>query len=201
MSNPIFIYDLTFSFDKNPEEDSLISFFKEYAKVWVYQLERGDTTGYEHWQCRVNLKEKIRKTGLFKLLTANNLIIHTDAIRPTSQGCKSGKNFFNYCSKEHTRIKPAKSSNDAPPTKQMTMFEGWGLRPWQQSLKEISTTFDLRTIDLIYDVNGNNGKSLFSEYLEKEGIAEEVPPYRMMDHIFEWVCSRPIKQCYIFDMP
>lgn len=201
MANPIFIFDLTFSLDKNPDKDLLTSFFNEHCKQWVYQLERGDTTGYEHYQCRVNLKEKIRKTGLFKILTGIGLVIHTDAIRPTSDGCKSGTNFFNYCSKEHTRIDGPWSSNDAPPTRQMELFQDWGLRPWQHDLENRSTQFCLRTIDLIYDVDGNNGKSLFSEYLEMKGIAEEVPPYRMMDNIFEWVCSRPIKKCYIFDMP
>ena len=59
----------------------------------------------------------------------------------------------------------------------------------------------MRIIDLIYDINGNNGKSIFSEYLEYQGIAEEVPPFRLMDDIFQWVASRPIKECYLFDMP
>ncbi len=37
--------------------------------------------------------------------------------------------------------------------------------------------------------------------MEYKGIAEEVPPYRLMDDIFQWVCTRPIKPIYIFDMP
>jgi hypothetical protein len=65
----------------------------------------------------------------------------------------------------------------------------------------MSTAFDMRKIDLIYDPNGNIGKSLFSEYLEYNGLAEEIPPFRLMDDIFQWVCSRPIKKCYIVDMP
>ena len=88
-----------------------------------------------------------------------------------------------------------------PPTKQMTLFKSWELRPWQQSLINTTSEFCLRTIDLVYDEDGNAGKSLFSEYLESLGTAEEIPPFRLMDDIFQWVATRPIKQIYIVDMP
>ena len=45
------------------------------------------------------------------------------------------------------------------------------------------------------------GKSLFTEWLEFKHIAESVPPYRLMDDIFSWVCSRPIRPCYVMDLP
>ena len=32
-------------------------------------------------------------------------------------------------------------------------------------------------------------------------LAESVPPYRLMDDMFSWVCGRPIKPCYIMDLP
>jgi hypothetical protein len=65
----------------------------------------------------------------------------------------------------------------------------------------MASTFDMRKIDLIFDPVGNIGKSIFSEYLEYCGIAEEIPAFRLMDDIFQWVASRPIKKCYIVDMP
>jgi hypothetical protein len=65
----------------------------------------------------------------------------------------------------------------------------------------MATIFDMRKIDLIYDPTGNIGKSLFAEHLEYLGIAEEIPPFRMMDDIFQWVATRPIKPCYLVDMP
>lgn len=201
MANACFVFDLTFSLDKNPDKSLISSFFKLYAKQWGYQLEQGTTTGYKHWQCRISLKEKIRSTGLYKLIIENNLAIATDAISVTSKNCSSGDNFWNYTTKDYTRIEGPWTSRDAPLTHQMKLFNDWGLRPWQEDLKKIAQTFCLRTIDLIYDIEGNNGKSLFSEFMEYEKIAEEVPPYRLMDDIFAWVASRPIKQCYIFDMP
>jgi len=83
----------------------------------------------------------------------------------------------------------------------MKLFQSWGLRPWQDKLMTELSEFDLRKIDLIYDRDGNNGKSLFSEMMELRGIAEEVPCYRLMDDIFQWVCSRETKKVYIMDMP
>jgi len=201
MSNPCFVYDITFSKKRNPDKAAIISFFISFCKVWVIQLERGDTTDYEHWQCRLNLKEKIRKSGLIKLLLNHELVVHENAITNTSKTCASGDNFWNYCTKEFTRIEGPWTSRDAPLTKQMKLFNEWGCRPWMSDLKEKAVQFDLRAIDLIYDIDGNNGKSMFSEHMEYIGVAEEVPPFRMMDDIFQWVASRPIKKCYIFDMP
>jgi hypothetical protein len=37
--------------------------------------------------------------------------------------------------------------------------------------------------------------------MEYEGLAEEIPPFRLMDDIFQWVATRPIKSAYIVDMP
>lgn len=196
-----YVWDLTLSLDKNPNKDLILTFFSGFCKSWVYQLERGNSTGYEHYQCRISLKEKKRGTALLKILREADLILHPDALSTTSKNCASGDNFWNYCSKDHTRIMGPWSSRDAPLTSQMILFNKWGLRPWQDDLKKKSKEFCLRTIDLIYDVDGNNGKSLFAEHMEFEGLAEEVPPFRLMDDIFQWVASRPIKPCYIFDLP
>ena len=54
-----------------------------------------------------------------------------------------------------------------PPTRQLDYFRGLPLRPYQIELHNKSTTFDMRVIDLIYDPNGNIGKSLFLEWLEQ----------------------------------
>jgi hypothetical protein len=83
----------------------------------------------------------------------------------------------------------------------MKQFNSWGLLPWQQQLKTQTDSFHLRAIDFVYDEKGNQGKSLFTEYLEYLGGAEEIPPFRLMDDIFQWVATRPIKKLYIVDMP
>ena len=83
----------------------------------------------------------------------------------------------------------------------MGKFLEMELRPWQKSCLRIAERYDDRGINLIYDRVGNIGKSIFCEYCEYIDIATEVPPYRLMDDIFAWVCSIPVAKTYIFDMP
>ena len=54
---------------------------------------------------------------------------------------------------------------------------------------------------MIYDAEGNIGKSIFCEYLEFNNLAEEIPPFRLMDDIFQWVYSYPGKPAYFIDLP
>jgi hypothetical protein len=44
------------------------------------------------------------------------------------------------------------------------------LYPWQRHIAELVTREDDRTVTMVLDTNGNNGKSIFSEYLEFKGL-------------------------------
>ena len=193
-------WDIRYNENTFENENDLIDTLKGVAKKYVIQLEEGDS-GYKHYQGRISLikrrrfSEKHLLLKLFKDKPPNYL-------EPTvEEEFRSGDAF--YMLKEDTRIAGPWTDKDEviPLTVQMKIFNGFTLRPYQASLKEMALHFDMRKIDLIYDPNGNIGKSLFSEYLEYNGLAEEIPPFRLMDDIFQWVCSRPIKKCYIVDMP
>lgn len=108
-----------------------------------------------------------------------------------------------YVMKEDTRIEGPWTDRDIPKvlTKQMDIFQKWNLREYQKDIIKEATIFDMRKINLIFDPVGNCGKSLLSEFMEFKDLAEEVPPFRLMDDIFQWVCTRPIRPCYIIDMP
>ena len=193
-------WDIRYNEDMFENENELFDSIKGVAKHYVFQLEEGDS-GYKHYQGRISLIKKRRKQEkhlllkLFKDKPPNYL-------EPTSNPEHLKGDAF-YMMKEDTRLLGPWTDKDEviPLTAQMKIFNKFTLRPYQVRLKEMSTTFDMRKIDLIYDPNGNIGKSLFSEYLEYNGLAEEIPPFRLMDDIFQWVCSRPIKKCYIVDMP
>lgn len=173
---------------------------RDISKKWVFQLEKGES-GYEHYQGRISLRNKKSLSSLISLIKPYPELagIH---LSPTS-GEVAKTNNFNYCMKADTRLDGPWKDTDIIKieTKQMQLLNSWGLLSWQKKLKEMAQRFDLRKIDIIYDEAGNSGKSLFSEHMEYEGLAEEVPPYRMMDDIFQWVCTRPTRPCYIFDMP
>lgn len=195
-----YIWDFTLKHTDEIEHTHIINDLTSFCKKYSFQLEMSNS-GYKHWQGRVSLIKKKRLDALIKqCLPLTSLTgIHW------SVTSTSGSTNFQYVTKSDTRLEGPWSDTDEPvepDTKQMVLFKSWELRPWQQSLINTTSNFCLRTIDLVYDESGNAGKSLFSEYLEKVlGVAEEVPPYRMMDHIFEWVATRPIKKIYIIDMP
>jgi hypothetical protein len=181
------------------DEKLLIDNFRKKCKQYAFQLEEG-ASGYIHYQGRISLIKKKSLKALINFFSEECFAsIHWS--QTSNLVAKRGDDF--YVTKEDTRIKGPWTDKDEVKilTKQMKMFNEWGLLDWQSELKEKAKIFDLRTIDLIYDPEGNKGKSLFSEHMEYEGIAEEVPPFRLMDDIFQWVAGSAIKKCYIFDMP
>lgn len=193
--NPCALYDFRYNAEGTTPED-IKKHLTGIAKMYVFQLEQGDS-GYLHYQGRMSLIKKRRKMEALKLFEVPPLYFE-----PTcNPEFYKGEAFYQV--KVDTRIDGPWSDKDCViyHTRQMEIFKQFSLYPYQQSLLEKATQFCMRTIDLIYDPDGNIGKSVFGEYLEHTGVAEEIPPYRLMDDIFSWVCSRPIKKCYLIDMP
>lgn len=186
----VYVYDFT-SF----EEDYLAikKWCEQYCKKWCFQEEECPDTGNHHFQGRISLKEKRRPTEIPK----NSLKFHF------SQTSNTNKNNDFYACKELTRIAgPWKDTDDKVYiTKQSILFNSFELRKYQVKIKEMCQEFDMRKIDIIYDSRGNMGKSIFAEHLEGLGLIEEIPPYRLMDDIFQWVYGRPKKPAYFIDLP
>lgn len=174
-------------------EEELKDLLIEHCREWAFQKEAGSETGYEHWQCRIKLKEK-------RLINKDN---HVPALwkgyfTPTA---KLNVSNYDYCTKDHTKLEGPWRWDDVKQTRQLTDFLKLDLFPWQEDVMNWLNTPDDRCIDIIYDQVGNCGKSIFSEYLESTGHAEDVPPMREMEKLMGWVATRPIKKLYIVDMP
>lgn len=194
------VWDFRYNADSFEDYKEVIETLKGVAKHYVFQLEEGDT-GYRHYQGRLSLIKKRRYSekhlilNLFKGKPPNYFepTVAPEALRGDA---------FYQC-KEDTRLSGPWSDKDPVQveTKQLNLFKKCELYPWQQRMLAESETFDMRKIDLIYDPEGNIGKSIFLEYMEYLGNCEEIPPFRMMDDIFQWVCSRPTKSVYVIDMP
>lgn len=194
-NNPIAMFDITIP-EVDYEVPKLLALMKLNCSRFAFQLEEGTETGYRHYQCRISLKKKMRFSTML------NKKLFSGHISATSNPTHFAGDEF-YVLKDETRIDGPWTDRDVVKTvtKQLTIFQGYTLRKYQEAIIEECNKFCMRTINLIYDPVGNCGKSLLSEYLEFEGMAEEVPPYRLMDDIFQWVATRPIKGCYIVDMP
>ena len=65
-NNAICVYDFTASKDKTDFE-VLKNLLITHCKKWVFQLEKGEETGYEHYQGRFSLKIKKRLNECIKL--------------------------------------------------------------------------------------------------------------------------------------
>lgn len=197
------VWEFRVSAEMFESTDHVRKLLKSIAKRWVFQLEKGEKDGYLHYQGRMSLIKRARANAV------RTLFGHSVWISPTVR-CEAEKDSDNctgeafYQTKAQTRVEGPWLSTDPPPpvlTQQMQMFLSWDMRPWQKELRAKTSDFDLRSIDLVYDPIGGIGKSLFAEYMEYSGTAEEIPAMRMMDDIFQWVATRPIKPLYIVDMP
>ncbi|AXH73087.1 MAG: replication-associated protein [Cressdnaviricota sp.] len=196
VKNAVCGWDVRWNADETTPEE-IKETLKDVVKKFVFQKEKGDS-GYLHYQGRISLIKKRRnKMKVLELFT-----IPPNYCEPTTN-MEHFKGDAFYQMKKDTRIEGPWTDKDEVryQTKQLLYFQGLELRPYQQDIVSMSKQFSLRSIDLIWDQTGNIGKSLLSEFMEYEGLAEEVPPFRLMDDIFQWVCSRPIKPSYIFDMP
>ena len=193
-NNACFKYDFTLKAELLTT-DELKDKLKSICKKWGFQREISNNTEYDHYQGRVSLKEKKRLTTLCKENPGFHWSITSNYI--------NNDNFYDYVEKEDTRIEGPYKDTDIPKleTYQLKIFNKFELYPWQQHITTNIDKFEMRNINLIYDETGNSGKSLFCEYLEYNFDVEEVPPFRLMDDIFQWVCGCPGKKIYIFDMP
>lgn len=195
MSNPVHGYDFRWNADDLTPDD-IKGYLNGVAKHYVFQKERGDS-GYLHYQGRLSLIKKRRKNQVLKLF-----VTPPNYLQPTTNPEYIRGDAF-YMMKKDTREEGPWSDRDEVKilTKQLQIFKGYVLRPYQKRIHAECTIFDMRKINLVWDTTGNCGKSILSEYLEYDGLAEEVPPFRLMDDIFQWVCTRPVRPAYIVDMP
>lgn len=199
--NPICGYDITIPCSLGITEKDLCKVFRENCKQFVFQHEKGKESDYEHYQCRIRLRKKVR----FSTLKKRGFFVGGHWT-PTSKDVYIEGDFF-YVMKDDTRIAGPWSDKDEVKilTKQLRNFMTKEQYIYQRDILLTACEYDERTIYLIFDQHGNLGKSILAEFMEYKGIAEEIPSWRLMDDIMQWVMSRGMqngfKKCYLVDMP
>lgn len=202
MAQRVVGYDLTLD-AKACTVSELQVWLHGWAKKYVFQLEKGEETGYEHYQVRLHLIKKRRLTEIIAA-TKGFWGDYSRHWSVTSATVHEGAN-FNYVLKADTRVcGPWKDSEyEEPPvlTRQLREFMEFEFRPWQDQVFNMVKELDNRSIKLIYDKKGNSGKSIFAEYLEYNRLAYELPPMRFMEDIMQCVMSVKSQKAYLVDMP
>lgn len=206
MNTPVTCYDFTLPADRLSREE-LTSVLTEHAHNWTFQLEKGSTTGYEHFQGRFRLKKKLRLRGVLTKLNIPG--IH---LSPTSKA--NWRNDF-YVTKEETRVDGPWTSEDVETEEKAPGSPGYPLPrdvavikqlfPWQQTIVDMSKEYELRCVDVIVQPRGNVGKSVLSRYMLCHGLSYLIPPLNdykeVMQIVMSQIKSKGPSPCFIFDMP
>lgn len=195
-TNSIAVYDFTLAADEwsgIEVKDGL----KGYVKKYIFQLEEGDS-GYRHFQGRISLIKKRRLHEIRPLLQA---VFPKISLRPT---VKENQNSFygDYCDKKDTRLDGPWSDQDPEPTYIPSQVRNKKtLYPWQQSVIDMSKVYDERTIHVIYDPRGNNGKSILTSYMDVYELGSIIPFVNDYKDIMRMVMDMPTSKAYLIDMP
>lgn len=170
--------------------EALIKVLNTHAKQWVFQLEEG-FGGYKHYQGRLSLKEKKR--------TLKGILDMPGFCSPTSKGA-AGQ--FDYVTKEETRVAgPWRDSETEAEDYIPRQYRDLKLHPWQLSVQSKLDVWDTRVINVIYDVQGNCGKSTFSRYMQILKKARVIGFCREYKDIMRMVMDLPTSRAYFIDMP
>lgn len=186
------VWDFTIP-SKDNDAKAIELLLLKHCKKWCFQEERGDTTGFNHFQGRVSFKTKKRLTSCKK--------IHKSAHwSPTSNANRD--NCF-YVLKEDTRI-------DGPWQDKETVDENYiprqvkemqVLYPWQQSIVDKATLWDKRTINVVIDKQGGKGKSSLMQYMTCHKLGKKIPYVNCHKDIMRMTYCIGISRCYLLDMP
>jgi len=195
MSNALAVWDFRVNADGLTYQD-IKTGLAGIAKHYVFQLERGDT-GYLHFQGRISLIKKRRaeeKHILLKLFDK----WQPNYLAPTTTDNKG--NVF-YVMKDDTKIEGPYTDKDVDVYVPRQIREVKDLRPWQLKIVEDAKKWDTRTINLLFDPNGNNGKSILKTYIGVYGIGRSIPFTNDYKDLMRMVMDTKKMSLYIIDIP
>jgi len=189
-TSPLITWDFTlFITEENDEKEIIDSFLSEHTKRWAYQLEEGEVSGKLHFQGRFSLKEKLRKTAIIKLFCK------TVCLSPTTNDNRDN-NF--YVTKNETRVQGPWTSEDMYIPKQIRNIQ---LYEWQEHIVNDAKVWNTRTINVVIDKNGNNGKSILKTYIGVHQLGRNIPYSNDYRDIMRMVMATKKTSLYIIDIP
>lgn len=187
MNNAVSVWDFTAFTDNADQVKELLG---KHCKKWCFQLERAPGTGRLHMQGRMSLKVKERLQGVVARFAGWHLSITAN---------ENKHNTF-YVTKEESRV--AGPWNDTDEVLYIPrQVRGIVLKPWQQHILDDAGVWNTRTINIIYDVTGNIGKTTLCTYVGAHRFGRKIPFSNDFRDIMRMVMDCPQSKLYLFDMP
>ncbi len=196
MNNPIVGYDFTIPKGEYTGIEIQKMIYPGRVKKFAFQLEISEH-GYAHYQGRIRVIKKIRPTQAHKLFRD----IKGIHLSPTTIEVFSTDDEF-YVLKDDTRVEGTSPFTDRNIAAYIPrQVRGITLKPWQQSVVDLSCVWDTRSINIIYDTVGNIGKSVLTTYMGVHGMARQIPYCNDYKDIMRMVMDMPTSNAYIIDLP
>lgn len=189
MTSPQAVYDFSLPADTCTVHE-LKTRLGAIAKKWAFQVEKGDKTGYLHYQGRCSLKVKARPPQCKSQMGFES--VHLSI---TSNANKT--NEF-YVLKEDTRVNGPYTDRDPYVPRHIRDIT---LKAWQQTIVDSAKIFDDRRINILIDEFGNIGKSVVRTYIGVHKIGRPIPPFNDYKDINRCVMDCVKMPLYIIDIP
>jgi len=145
---------------------------KTWGKNWCFQKEVGEETLRPHYQGIISLKTKRNKSECLKIMQPLPNYFEPVA----NSNISAGSELF-YVTKPDSRIDGPWSDKDVE-IYIPRQFRGLEQRllPWQQTIWDEADRFEPRTVNIIMDAKGGNGKSTLAALMELHGKGIDLPP-------------------------
>lgn len=189
-ASQVYVWDFTIG-ENFVDEGGLKLLLSRIAKKWVFQLKKGAETGFMHYQGRCSFKEKTRKPTSLGMPPQGHY-------SPTS-GANKDNNY--YVMKTDTRVRGPFNDEEEVIFIPRQIQEIKELYPWQQTVVESAGVFDTRTINIIIDKQGNNGKSILKTWIGCKRLGRALPYFNDYKDFMRIVMDCPKMKLYILDIP
>lgn len=193
IDNGLYIYDVTMKYEGFEDTAKVREDLRSIAKKWAFQIEKGEESGYVHYQIRLSLFKRKRVKEMEKLLFTigwNNF-----RASPTSN---NGKKLDFYVIKFDTRVDGPWTDKDPEPKYIQKRFRKAKLRDWQHDLLDelikMKEKGNDRNIVMVED-EGGEGKSFFRSwaYSTREDVVYLPSTLTSANEMIEFICSCGLK--------
>lgn len=190
MSSKCSVWDFNVACEYIDYED-ILAWLKKHCDKWVFQKEMGEIESVLHWQGRVHFKVKKLKSTILNLCPEKNYWDWSVTSGPNKQN-------FDYAEKEETRVDGPWNSEDIVDIP--TQYKNCELKPWQNEIWwSLNEKPENRIINVIFDPEGNKGKSWFIGYCCIKKKAVFIPPMKDFRDIMRAAQCAPQYGTYFID--